>query len=308
MGRGRGTRLCQDLFGPGQHKQFFYLFDYCQNLEYFGQDLAAADAQQAAADGFAQMLRALNWQKGPTTVTVAGNSRLVVPEGFLFLDAAGTRRFNELNQNLAGNTEVMITPSDLRWSAFLDFSGDGYVKDDEKIDAPALLKTMKENSVAANEERKRRGWPSLTVVDWAKPPAYNQGTRRLEWATVIESEGHRNANFFTKILGRRGHTSVILVAGTDSLGLAESELNSVLDGYSFNAGDTYAEWKPGDKVAEYGLAALVLGGAAAIATKKGFWAIAASFLAATWKFIAAAVIGLGAWFKSLFKKKADARD
>jgi type I restriction enzyme, R subunit len=35
---GRGTRLCPDLFGPGQHKQFFYLFDYCQNLEYFSQN------------------------------------------------------------------------------------------------------------------------------------------------------------------------------------------------------------------------------------------------------------------------------
>src|SRR5690606_19613073 len=36
---GRGTRLCPDLFGPGQHKAFFYLFDYCQNLEYFSQDI-----------------------------------------------------------------------------------------------------------------------------------------------------------------------------------------------------------------------------------------------------------------------------
>jgi type I restriction enzyme R subunit len=32
---GRGTRLCRDLFGPGQDKQFFYIFDYCQNLEFF---------------------------------------------------------------------------------------------------------------------------------------------------------------------------------------------------------------------------------------------------------------------------------
>jgi type I restriction enzyme R subunit len=35
---GRGTRLCENLFGPGQHKEFFYLFDYCQNLEYFSQN------------------------------------------------------------------------------------------------------------------------------------------------------------------------------------------------------------------------------------------------------------------------------
>ncbi len=40
---GRGTRLCLDLFGPGQHKTFFYVFDYCQNLEYFSQDIAASE-------------------------------------------------------------------------------------------------------------------------------------------------------------------------------------------------------------------------------------------------------------------------
>ncbi len=40
---GRGTRLCRDLFGPGLDKASFYLFDYCQNLEYFSQDLPTSD-------------------------------------------------------------------------------------------------------------------------------------------------------------------------------------------------------------------------------------------------------------------------
>ena len=35
---GRGTRLCPDLFGPGQDKEFFYVFDFCQNLEFFNQN------------------------------------------------------------------------------------------------------------------------------------------------------------------------------------------------------------------------------------------------------------------------------
>lgn len=35
---GRGTRLCPNLFAPDDHKQFFYLFDYCQNLEFFSQN------------------------------------------------------------------------------------------------------------------------------------------------------------------------------------------------------------------------------------------------------------------------------
>jgi len=33
---GRGTRLCPDLFGVGLDKEYFAIFDYCQNFEYFG--------------------------------------------------------------------------------------------------------------------------------------------------------------------------------------------------------------------------------------------------------------------------------
>ncbi len=35
---GRGTRLRLDLFGPGRNKKYFYIFDYCQNLEFFSQN------------------------------------------------------------------------------------------------------------------------------------------------------------------------------------------------------------------------------------------------------------------------------
>ncbi|MHC5830818.1 MAG: helicase-related protein, partial [Nostoc sp.] len=41
---GRGTRRCPDLFGIGQDKQFFYLFDYCQNLEFFQHNAETTDA------------------------------------------------------------------------------------------------------------------------------------------------------------------------------------------------------------------------------------------------------------------------
>jgi type I restriction enzyme R subunit len=40
---GRGTRLCKDLFGPGKDKEFFYILDYCQNLEFFSQNPATTD-------------------------------------------------------------------------------------------------------------------------------------------------------------------------------------------------------------------------------------------------------------------------
>jgi type I restriction enzyme R subunit len=40
---GRGTRLRPNLFGPGKHKEFFYIFDYCQNLEYFSENPPSTD-------------------------------------------------------------------------------------------------------------------------------------------------------------------------------------------------------------------------------------------------------------------------
>ncbi|MGB8692357.1 MAG: DUF2167 domain-containing protein [Steroidobacteraceae bacterium] len=266
-----------------------------------GASVAPADAARAE---FERRLKALNWIKGPTTVAVGDNARLVIPEGYVFLDAANTARYDELNQNLSDGREVMVAPADLHWSSFLEFEAGGYVKDDDKIDADALLKSLRENTERANQEREQRGWSALHIQGWAAPPAYNRDTKRLEWATTLQSQGATGVNFFTKILGRRGHTSVVMVAAPAEIKEAEASLNRILDGYAFNRGETYAEWKTGDKVAEYGLAALVLGGAAAIATKKGLWAVIAGFMAAAWKAVAAAVVALGAWLRGRFKKKA----
>jgi len=48
---GRGTRLCPDLFGPGDDKKFFYVFDYCQNLEFFSQNPEVTEGATSASIG-----------------------------------------------------------------------------------------------------------------------------------------------------------------------------------------------------------------------------------------------------------------
>lgn len=44
---GRGTRLCEDLFGGGQDKEFFYIFDFCGNFEFFRVNPNGTEAEQA---------------------------------------------------------------------------------------------------------------------------------------------------------------------------------------------------------------------------------------------------------------------
>jgi type I restriction enzyme, R subunit len=51
---GRGTRLCEDLFGPGRHKEFFYIFDWCRNFEFFNENPQTAEG--AAGDSLTKRL------------------------------------------------------------------------------------------------------------------------------------------------------------------------------------------------------------------------------------------------------------
>lgn len=44
---GRGTRLCPDIFGPGDDKTCFAVFDFCQNLEFFAADPPAINSKPA---------------------------------------------------------------------------------------------------------------------------------------------------------------------------------------------------------------------------------------------------------------------
>lgn len=48
---GRGTRLCRDLYGPGKHKDSFFIFDYCQNLEFFSQNPDATEGSAGTSLG-----------------------------------------------------------------------------------------------------------------------------------------------------------------------------------------------------------------------------------------------------------------
>ncbi|HYB63862.1 MAG TPA: DUF2167 domain-containing protein [Steroidobacteraceae bacterium] len=270
----------------------------------------AQDANDAKAEEFRAKLRALDWVLGPRPIDIAGNSTLSLPEGYVYLDAANTAKFEELNENLSGGKEVMIAPKSLQWGAYLIFDDDGYVKDDEKIDADAILKTLKENTEASNAERRRRGFPELHVTGWSIPPAYNATTKRLEWATLLQSQGNQATNFFTKVLGRRGVTTIVLVSAPENTTTAVADLNGVLTGYRFKQGDTYAEYRPGDKVAEYGLAGLIVGGAVAAAVKtgllKGLWKFLVAGIAAFWKLIVAAAVAVVAGVRSLFKRKQPA--
>jgi uncharacterized membrane-anchored protein len=260
--------------------------------------------------GFAQdnpimkKVEALDWKYASTPGNIAGKATIKLDDGLRFLDSKNTSEFLTLNGNLPQPNMFTVATKTLSWFSVFKFLDEGYVKDDEKIDADGLLKTLKENNVASSEERKKRGLPGLFLEGWFIAPRYDVDTKRLEWATLLRSDGgEKVVNFSTKILGRGGHMDVVLVSDPQNLEADIKEFKGALRGFEYVPGERYAEWKPGEKVAAYGLGALVLGGAAAVATKKGFWALLAGLFAAGWKLIAGLAVAALAGLGSLFKKK-----
>jgi uncharacterized membrane-anchored protein len=246
----------------------------------------------------------LNWINGPAKGEIGTKASIQIPKGYVFLGERDTRRFIELMGNPPSDNHYLIAPKALNWFAVFSFNESGYVKDDEKIDADALLKQMKENDGPSNEERKNLGMELLYTDGWQVEPHYDTETKRLEWGMRLRTAaGQMNINYTSRILGRSGVMSAVLVSGLQSLDQDTREFKAVMQNFNYNSGETYAEFKQGDKIAEYGLAALILGGAAAVATKKGFWAVIGGFIAAFWKALAAAAVAAVAGLASIFKKK-----
>ena len=240
-----------------------------------------------------QELQKLAWQKGPGEGVIGAKAKVGIPQGYAFLDDKGTRRFLELMGNPPRDGHYLIAPADLDWFAVFSFDPVGYVKDDEKIEADALLKSLKESDAPGNEERKRLGMEPIYTDGWHVPPHYDTGTKRLEWGMRLRDEkGRLHVNYTSRLLGRSGVMSAVLVSSPQSLAEDMKAFNAMLAGYDFVPGEKYAEFKAGDRIAEYGLGALVLGGAAAAAAKAGwlkflgkFWIVIVAALAAAWGFV-----------------------
>jgi len=261
---------------------------------------APADAQRDPKFVIEELGK-LAWQRGPAEGTIGPKAKIQIPKGYAFLDDRNTRRFLELMGNPPRDGHYMIAPADLNWFAVFSFDAVGYVKDDEKVEPDAILESLKKGDERGNEERKRLGLEPIYTDGWHVPPHYDAGTRRLEWGMRLRDEkGGLHVNYTSRLLGRSGVMSAVLVSSPDSLSKDMNDFKSALRGYEFAAGEKYAEFKQGDRIAEYGLAALVVGGAAAAAAKAGLFKSLGKFL---WVIIGGAIWGLWAFLKKLFKRK-----
>lgn len=246
-------------------------------------------------------MQKLAWQRGPGEGVIGAKAKIQIPNGYAFLDDRNTRRFLELMGNPPRDNHYMIAPSNLDWFAVFSFDPVGYVKDDEKIDAAALLESLKQGDEPGNEERKRLGMASIFTDGWHVPPHYDSGSKRLEWGMRLRDEkGGLHVNYTSRLLGRSGVMSAVLVSSPQTLNDDIKAFNGALAGYRFNAGEQYAEFKSGDRIAEYGLAALVVGGAAAAAAKAGLFKSLGKFL---WVIIGGAAMGGWALLKKLLARK-----
>ena len=281
------------------------------------QGLAATPDADPQLAQLKKLTERLKYQEGQIKLG-DGLATVNLAEGFRFVDPAGTET---ILSGLWGNPATgqkhlgMIVPSDFdpfekaAWCVVIGYQEDGYVKDDdaEKIKYDKLLKDMQKAVREENRERVKDGYPSIELVGWAAAPRYDRQTHKFYWAKELkfgDSEGENTLNYNLRVLGRRGILELNAVAGMAQLAQIEKATPQILAMVDFNEGNRYADYKPGsDKVAAYGLTALVAGG---VAAKTGLLKGIFVALIAAKKLVIIAVIAAVAFAAKFFRRKSSA--
>jgi len=253
----------------------------------------------------------LHYQQGNISLK-DGLATLTLPDNFRYLspDDADT-----VLQRMWGNpptkTLGLILPSESdvlspnAWAVVITYLGDGYVKDSdaEKIDYNQLLNQMQDATRTANKLREKKGYPSIDVVGWATPPHYDKDTHKMYWAKELRFGGAHDTelNYDIRVLGRSGVLVLNVVAPMSRLAEIEQQVPAVVQMAEFNSGKRYADFNNStDKVATYGLAALVAGG---IAAKAGLFKVLWVGLLAFKKLIVIGFVAIVGFIKKLFARK-----
>jgi uncharacterized membrane-anchored protein len=181
------------------------------------------------------------------------------------------------------------------------------VKDEDagKINYDDLLKKMEAGIAENNKARQEQGYPAITLLGWAAPPHYDATTHKLYWAKKLKFEGAEGdtLNYSIRMLGRKGVLELNAIAAVDQFAEIDAQTPQILGMVDFRAGNRYADFDPKvDKVAKYGIAALVAGGVLAVAAKAGFFKLLLVGLIAAKKFVIIGVIAVVAFFKKRFKR------
>lgn len=259
-----------------------------------------------------QWLATLNQQHGNITLP-GGIASLQLNNEFYYLSPDDTERLlTEGWGNPPGfNTLGMIIPTAVNplaengWGVIISYKNDGHISDDDaaKIDYADLLEQMKADDEEDNKERRKQGYAGLTLLGWAEPPSYDQATHKMYWARELKAEDadQTTLNYSIRVLGREGVLELNAVAAMADLQTIKQETPKILAFTNFTDGNRYADYDAKtDKLAPYGLAALVAGG---IAAKAGLFAKIGVALLAFKKFIILGLVAIAGFFGKLFKRK-----
>jgi uncharacterized membrane-anchored protein len=194
------------------------------------------------------------------------------------------------------------------WAVFLTYLDEGHVDDSDatEIDYDDLLKDMKEGIDESNDARKQAGYPTMHLIKWAEPPRYDAATKKLYWAKELDFAGSEvhSLNYDVRVLGREGVLSMEAVARIDQLEQIRSDMKPLLAVADFNEGYRYAEFNSKtDRMAEYGLGALIAGG---VAAKLGVFGKLFALLLAFKKFLIIGLVAIGGVIAKIFGKNKDA--
>lgn len=226
---------------------------------------------------------------GPKRVELKDQGSLFIPDHYVFIPQKEAITIMNALGNSAGPELIgLVLPNtaEMPWVVTVRYIDSGYLKDGDAKNwsSDSLLKSLKAGTEEQNKTRVEKGFEPIQVQGWIEEPKYDSQSHKLIWSMAISTKSTKSdptVNYNTYVLGREGYFQLDLITASSTIEKDKAIAKKLLANLKFAEGKRYQDFNAKtDKVAEYGIAALVTG---IVAKKLGLFAMAGLLILKLWK-------------------------
>jgi uncharacterized membrane-anchored protein len=265
--------------------------------------VVSATGSAALADAQSDLAKSIHWKTG-TAPLDQSHGKFTVPPHARLATGSDAQKIDEAINGTDSSDEEAVLFTRGR-TLYLSYTDSGFVSADDwkDVDASKMLSSMKDSTNTENAERAKRGVAQFYVDGWVQQPTFDAQRKSVRWIVSLHSAHGRFVNAVALQLGRHGYERFTLVTDGTNPAADRVALANYVQDYRFDPGFRFSDYVTGDKVAGFGVAALV--GTAAGVTLAKTGALAAILLLLKKFFVI--IIAAGAALYGRFKKSFGSR-
>ena len=208
------------------------------------------------------LMGSFDWMKEGQHVLPLSNVQLDLPPGYLMITGKDAQTFSQLvSVDAAEQVEAVVFHENFESYIFFLFNDRGFVSLDgwDEIDSNALLEAISRHIDKTSVQMKEAGIPPVRVKEWKQQPQLDRDARNVTMAITLQDIEDASCAYcsYGIHLGRKGYLGLSWLTKEKQYNPSRNDLEIIMKGLSFQEGDLYEDYEPGDTIADGSIAHVV---------------------------------------------------